>query len=453
MKRWALLAMLPLLGWAGERDDYARQWPLSLSREDGGAYRVVLDREVYRSIHAPALEDLEVFNAEGAAVPAALFAAEQPLAQAARRVALPWFPLPAAVASPGAEVDLSVISQRDAAGTVLRVETRRAQGSPSSAARSPSAFLVDASQLREPILALALDWEADGPALDLGYRVEGSDDLRRWRVLDPDARLIDLARGGDRLRQQRIPVGVQVRYLRLIPLRDVPAPVLTAMHAEIQAPPVVADWAWETLAGRRVAEQGRVYFEFDLQGRFPVERIDLDLAGNDAVEWTLSSRDSPSVPWRHRTGPWVAYRLQGEAGGSRSAPQALAAPVRDRYWRLSPSQPSGEALPALRLGYRPEAVVFLAQGAPPYALAAGSAHARRVQAPIPRMLAALREQYGADWQPVPADLGPATELAGEAALQPAPAARDWKAWLLWSLLVAGAGLVAAFALTLLRRRS
>ncbi|MCW5581409.1 MAG: DUF3999 family protein, partial [Luteimonas sp.] len=42
-------------------------------------------------------------------------------------------------------------------------------------------------------------------------------------------------------------------------------------------------------------------------------------------------------------------------------------------------------------------------------------------------------------------------LAGESALQPAPQPRDWRSWLLWGLLVAGALLVAGFAFSLLRQ--
>ena len=37
---------------AASRDDYARQWPLTLGQEESGAYRVLLDEAVYRSASA-----------------------------------------------------------------------------------------------------------------------------------------------------------------------------------------------------------------------------------------------------------------------------------------------------------------------------------------------------------------------------------------------------------------
>ena len=91
--------------------------------------------------------------------------------------------------------------------------------------------------------------------------------------------------------------------------------------------------------------------------------------------------------------------------------------------------------------------MFLAQGPAPYVLAAGSMRAQRANAPIPQLVAELRRQRGAGWQPSPAYLGAIKPLAGEAALQPV---RDWKSWLLWAVLASGAVVVAGFAFSLLR---
>ena len=105
----------------------------------------------------------------------------------------------------------------------------------------------------------------------------------------------------------------------------------------------------------------------------------------------------------------------------------------------------------MKLGYRPEVVVFLAQGTPPYALVAGSARAVRGDAPLPRLVDAMRASKGEDWQPMPATLGLPTDLAGRAALERPTTPEDWKRWLLWILLVVGAAIVAGFAITLLRK--
>lgn len=450
----AALVLLPAFAFAAGRDDYARQWPLVLQNDDAGAYRVILDREVYRSATSQALRDVAVFNRDDQPVPAALFGPEQPLAQIARQVELPWFPLPPGEALPAQ--DIAVISERDADGRVRRVETRLADAA-QAPTRPANAWLIDASAVREPIVALLLEWPqadaANGAAIDVAYRVDGSDDLRDWRSLQPHVQLLDLARDGRRLRQRRIALQGGAKYLRLSPLRADAALPLSGVHAEFAASATAPDWQWESVRGRVVEERGKTYHDFIVDGRFPFARVDVDTAGNDANEWTLQSRDSEDAPWITRAGPWVAFRIgasqaAGQGNRDRSPPQDLGGVVRDRHWRLASRSPTSDA-PTLRLGYRPEVVVFLAQGKPPYALAAGSARAMRADAPLPQLVEAIRTQRGSEWQPASATLGAAQTLAGERALTPT---RDWTAWLLWSLLVAGALTVAAIALSLLRGR-
>ena len=447
MKRLlACFVLLPLAAFAAARDDYARQWLLTLQDADVGAYRVTLDREVYRSVQSPELRDVDVIDGSGAPVSAALFAAGQSLAQPPRHVVLPWFPLPAGRAAQAQ--DLTVISERDTDGNVLRIEARGSTG-PQAPGIGADAWLVDTGALHEDIVALELDWNPPAGGLDVAYRVEGSDDLRSWRVLQPQAQLLDLVRDGNHLRQPRIPLDGSARYLRLVPNGGGVPPALTAVRAEMAPTTVGLPWSWETLSGRVIVEHGSTTYLYTLDGRFPIERADVALPGNSASEWTLQSRDADDAPWQPRAGPWVAYRI-GAAGADRSATQALGGVTRDRYWRLSSRTPGG-TVPTLRLGYRPEVVIFVAQGPAPYALVAGSARAGRAQAPVAELVDALRMQHGIDWQPASASLAAPAVLAGAQALVPASAPRDWKSWLLWSVLVAGVLVVAAFASSLLRR--
>lgn len=451
MKRACLLALFPLIAFAAVRDDYARQWPLTLQDDAAGAYRVTLDREVYRSARMPSLRDVGVVNADGVSVPSALFAASQPLAQGPRYLDLPWFPLPSGTAAQAQ--DIAVISERAADGSVRRVETR-VSGSPAVTAQAANAWLIDASRVRESLVALELSWSPVPAALDATYRVEGSDDLRTWRALQSQVQLLDLVRDGQRLQQRRIPLDGSAKYLRLLPADNSATLPLIGVRAALAPSPASLAWTWETLSTNARSEgigseQGVTYYEFALQGRFPIARVDIALDGNNAAEWTLQSRDAEDTAWQTRAGPWVAFQVGGDAL-NRSAAQALTGVVRDRQWRLSSSTPTG-VVPTLRLGYRPEVVVFVAQGEPPFALVAGSARAQRGDAPMSQLIDVLRARHGADWQPASATLAAPQMLSGDAAYVPAPMERDWKAWLLWALLVGGALVVAGFAFSLLRK--
>lgn len=431
MKPWlALLLLLPATAMAKDlRGDYVRQWPLALPADQAGAYQVALDEAVYRTAADPALRDVQVLDAAGTPLPAALLL--PPTDTAPRLQALPLFVLPPA-ASGGQP--LEVVAERDASGAVQRIQTRST--APSD---GPPAWLLDASAIDAPLQAVRLQWPS--AQVQAQVRVEASDDLRSWTTVQAAAALVQLDNGQQQLAQRRIPLEVRARYLRITALSP-GLPALSAAQAELapahaQAPP---DW---------LAPEGRPQdggFAFASGGRFPVALADVAVAGNDAIQWVVQSRDAEDAPWTTRAGPWLAFRVG--PGGAHSEPQAFP-PTRDRYWRLLPASGAAPATPPqLRLGWRPEHLLFVAGGQGPYALAAGSVRALRADAPLQPMLDSLARAHGPDWQPPPATLGTqATELAGAAALQPP---RDWTGWLLWGVLILGALVVAGFAFSLLR---
>lgn len=448
MKTWMglLLALLvaPAAAHAQEhRQQYVEQWPLSLSSAQSGAYRITLEPQIYRRAWSPRLADVQVYNAAGQALPSALLAPDQPLAQPPVQRELPWFVLPPLDAR--SRNDLQLLTERDSDGRVRRVEARL--GASGGTAQS-AGWLIDASVLgQQPLAAVVLDWETPGQPLQATVQVDASDDLRSWQQVDAQLPLVDLQRAGKRLLQRRIGVDRSVRYLRVLPNQGQTLPVLRGVLAEL--PPAAATIPWEWVALQPVT-QGSGSFEFTLDGRYPVSRLDVSTRENSLVQWTAFSRDDPAADWQRRTAPWVAYQLQAGTGSrQQSAPQSLSGMTRDRYWKLVADPATTPAVPVLRVGYQPEVLVFLSQGAAPYALAVGSATAVRQEAPVGVLIEDLRQRNGPAWQPTLARFeGPAEPLAGDAALQ---VPRDWKRWLLWALLVLGVLVVGWLALSVLRQ--
>ena len=450
MRRLALIAsvaLLPLVAFAGTRDDYAQQWPLTLGQEDAGAYRVVLNRTVYQQLQSPTLKDLVVVNADGGEMAASLFDAEQPLAKPANTVDVPSFPLPSSTSQ---SRDIASISEIAADGSLRRV----VMSDTGTAAEAPgNEYVIDTSRLHEPVQALRIAWAAGQAPFDRPYRVTASDDLKSWRIVQEEGHLVELQNNGARIFENRIELdGVKAKYLRLEPVRkDQRTLALTKVTAEFAPAQVVQEWQWQEISGKRVVEKdGAVFFEYRVQGRFPFERADVTLPGNSSNEWMLKSRDNEESEWQFAAAPWMAFQLEGSVS-NRSPPQTLQQLNRDHYWRLIPKNNASETAPTLRLGYRPEVLVFLAQGKAPYALLAGSARGQRAESPLPQLVDALRAQRGQGWQPASATLGDMQPLAGATALTPAPVKRDWKARLLWALLVGGALIVAGFAFSLLKK--
>lgn len=430
MKSIAVL-MLSLLAAqaAAAPAEYATQWPVELAQPAAGAHAVTLPPEVYRAVQRPDLRDLDVLDARGEPVPADVLG---PMGvRTLRQVPARWYTLP----SPGgADSDWNVIADLDGEGRLRGLRSTRAALS----VPGNGTLLIDAGELtrargREPTLqAVVLRWDA-GDGFDRAYRLEGSDDFEHWRVLGR-GRLVDARQDGRRLLRDRLAAEASTpltRYLRVVPeAADVALPALRGVDLELSGHAMPAP-TWLRLEARG---QGRS-FEFVLPGRFPARWIDLDVGGNDARRWRVQSRDGDG-DWIDRVDGWVAYRI----GTRRSPPQAFTQAVRDRHWRLV-AQTDGPP-PALRLGYVPERLVFLAAGTGPYTVVAGSALAQRAVGPVSAVV---------DAGPTPpvARLGAAITRSGQAALE---RPSDWKTWSLWAVLGLGVLLVAGFALRLLRER-
>ncbi len=451
IKRLLVLALLPLSAQASA--DFAQQWPLQLQQADAGAYRVPLDAAVYQAAHWRDLRDVRVIDADGTPVASTVYAATTPLGGAVRTAPLQWFALPAGSAA--GDDDLSVVVQRDASGKVVSIRNSVA---PRADAGAPDPiWLIDLGEEAGKLRRLLVDWSDTAATLDLGYRLEGSDDLRGWQVLDPQVRLVQLRNQGNELRSNSIKVESGLRYLRLVPLQRTGAPQLLGLRGEFADAVEISDWQWQALQAA-AGGNGKDGYLYRLHGRFPVQRLDVVMPPNSAVSWTVSSRDQDRVraddgepAWQVLTSGWNAWNLSEAGKQQRSPPLETSGIVDDRQWRLQ-AEPGAipAAPPVLRLGYRPGSIVFLAQGRAPYLLVAGSADEGKAQAALDPMLAALRARNGAQWQPAAASLGAMAQRAGDAAYQPAPEPRDWKNIVLWVVLVLGALAVTGFALSLMR---
>lgn len=436
----ALLCALACAAAAAADDAFVAQWPLTLSTADAGAYRVELDPAVYATTVSPGLRDLVVVNGEGRQVPALLQAA--PTAAPRRQTrALAWFPLPDSAARAGS--DIAAISELDPDGRL-----RRIQWQPARVDAPPAALLIDTGAADVPLQALVLDWGVAEAPFERAMRVEGSDDLRDWRPLPAGGRLLDLRRGDERLVERRISFDgpPHMRYLRLSPGAGAGTmPAIRTLVGESFAAADAPALQWQTLAPSGTDDEGTVY---GLDARLPVTHVDLDVSGNVTGRWSLSVREGNDDAWRTVASDWLVYRVGGN-GAMRTPPRPLEATRRARQWRLVAETPQTAPAPKLRLGYRPEQLVFVAEGAPPFSLRAGSARATRIDAPVAPLLADLRARSGGDWQPAVATPGARTTLAGDAALT-AERSRDWGTWLLWGVLLLSVALVGGFALSLLR---
>ena len=433
MKRLAaLVACAALAASAQSFDDFRDHAPIALPAK-APLYRIALPEAAYRDTR-PDLGDVRVFNARGEPVPIALATEPEPAREALPPVRLAVFPLASLAPQPMA----SRLKVQLADGTWLAID---ADARAAVAERRVAAYLLDASALKAPMHALLLDWEVLPTQEVIRVRVEGSDDLREWRLLAGPTSLVRTQQDGRKLEQPRVPLAAaRAKYLRLACL-DAPF-TLKSVFAEFEERASPADLAVKRVEGASGARPGEAVY--DLGGRLPVEGVRVIPAdANAVIAANLFVRDGADG-----TPSWVAqstfYRLTRD-GGEIESPATHIRPRAARYWivRADPDKGGfGATLPQLEVRWRAAQIVFVARGDEPFTLAFGNRAAKSALLPVSSMLPAYEPH--AEMKLPAAAVGAVTRTAS---------ARDhWPEWMqdvspkklaLWLVLI-GAVLLLAF---------
>ncbi|MEZ5558100.1 MAG: DUF3999 family protein [Pseudomonadales bacterium] len=412
--------------------DFARGRTLLVG--DAPVQRVDLPQDVYEWVVRADLGDLRVFNGAGEEVPYAL-RRPRPGRASGEWIDVPLFTLPAAdPSSAAAAVDIELGSD----GTVVAVRGAATPGT------TRSDYLLDLSQVQDGDLELALTWVPAAANVVAHVRIDGSDDLDVWHPVVASATLAALQTAGHEVVLNRVLLGSTGHdYLRLRQLDGAEPMVVSAARVRQQA--AQTPWRqWKALAAEPV-EGG---YEFDAGGSFPVDRFAPALATPSyLLDCRVFSRARPTDRWLD-LGNHVFYRAMVE-GNAVSSDPAVAQRTGDRYWRVVPSDPAQPA-PTLSVGWVPDELVFLKQGAAPFTLAYGQADIAGRQWPVEEL--AKRLDGSADLADLPqASLGAPQMLGGPERLNAAARAIDWRTLLLWGLLAAGVLLIGTLALRLARQ--
>lgn len=439
-------------------DDYAYAWPLQASG-DNAAWQIDLTPEVYAAVRSADLRDVEVVNAAGESVPMALQKTRYTTA-APNDVELPAFDLPRLAGMSANNDNLQVLIERDVNGHLRQLDARVLGDEPDPRPLAAVRHLIlDARALKDAALdSLWLSWDEGSDPVTAQFNVSGSDDLQQWRVLNASANVLAMQQNGNSLSRREIALnGAHARFLQLRRLDNgAPLPNLH-VHARTLTPstPVQPARVWvDARLQAATSDRRPPGFDYELPAPLAVEALKLDLASdNSLARVQVRSRVAASEDakaWQTRA-EFTAFRLRLDDNAVDNDEVAVTMNDRAREWRIEPATPLDSA-PNLRVAYRPDRFVFLAQGAGPYRLVAGSARAKRGDYPVDAALATMRSKFGADWQPPLATLGARMTLRGDAAYRAAAPAlsRDWKTWLLWSVLIGAAVLIGGMAISLLR---
>jgi uncharacterized protein DUF3999 len=439
--RLSPLVLIMLFGVSGtlaaqaSRTDFVRGIDI---RTDGGGslYRVLLPDDVYDTSTRADLADMRVLNAAGDAVPHTLRQVPRTVGPDAEWRNVPSFAMAEAPSGSPARTHVKI----GADGAVLEVTKDR------SAARATTAYLIDASGVKEPLAKIGLTWDAaPGVTFLASVTVSASDDLNAWRTVVSSSAIAQLQRDTFTLTQNEIALpGERAKYLRVSWPRELAAVTLKSVRVQPRTEATEREIRWRTLTTERFGPSGDA--QYDTKAFLPVEYVDIEFVDpTDAASVTIRSRAEATSPWvtRH-TG--LFYVLQ-EANGSIHNPYAHIVRASERYWDVETTREGGwkpNRAPRLKVGWHPHELLFVAQGSAPYTLAYGSARVGPADAPVDQLLSTLN-QRARETQVRSATLGDRRTLGGADALKPAPTPVPWKQIVLWAVLIVSVATLALVA--------
>jgi hypothetical protein len=431
------------------RDEYAFGFSLTLAG-DSEFFAAAVPLEVYRSVADTGLRDAGVYNAAGQPVPRIF---EHPAEPESRELAMPLGIVPLYGDQASEPDQLRLLLRRDADGTVLELDAAElaAQAGPGSTGeRALTAYIVDARDIEQRLEALSFSWPPRLGGFIGAATVEDSNDLRQWRPLGA-ATLAELGHELTEIRQDRVELLHRPADFIRITWAGMPGDFsLAGVDGLYSGDGESVQRQWATLDPVAV-ETGEQAYLFDLGGFPPVDRVNLLLPDeNVVVRADILYREPDGDRWRHaETG--LFYHIKRQGNEVRSEPAAVRN-IRAAHWRVRINRGATAGPVQLQLGWRPDRLLFVAQGRPPFELVTGRAADRIDQYPQQAVLGdtAIFEMLRGSGVAGDGTIGPRFAIAGAGQLSLAPAG-TWRRALLWAGLSAAVLLVGWLTWSLARQ--
>lgn len=431
-------------GEPAEMKDYAWGFPIQLEG-DSSFYSVRLPLAVNQSVGDPQLRDAGVYNGQGRPVPRVFAPARDGFEEHELRRWLPILPLFANELDENEIVEFLLSRNGDQTTWQFRLDGASKQ----PPEKKLTAYIVDTRKLDDAIEALDLEWTSAGDGFIGEVTVEASDDLRKWRFVG-SAAIADLRENSSVVIQRRVKLDkLKEEFLR-IRWEDLPDnwrlsgldAVYKTSTARVAREPLRLD---PTSVD---PEDGGLVFDI---GAAPlIDRLQVLLTErNVVVGATIYSWSEPSGRWQRMING--TFHNVGRNDRTVVSEPVAIGPLRTSRLKVLVERGQKDAPMQLEVGWRPDTLLFLAQGTAPYTLAAGRAEDLEQGFPQQRIfgvdaISVLAEKNGDSGT---ATLGARYALGGKMLRSDAPA-WNWSRFALWTGLALGVLFVGFMAFRILR---
>ena len=431
------------------RNDYAYGFGME-THGDSEFFGAPVPIAVYQSVTDSRMRDAGVYNADGQPVPRIFEQPEVKNNDIERELELSLIALYGEQATQPEQLRILLHQTDD--GTTLEVNDAKHTGvaAVGQADDFPlAAYIVDTRNLDQDIKTLEFTWPPQSKGMIGRVRVEDSNDLQNWRKVG-SATLAELRVEDTSIEQRRVELSRDVRdYLR-ITWQSMPdtwrLDDVTGIYAEKGTP---AERDWITLEAVVDENTEREYL-FNAGGFPPVDRVSVLLPDeNIVVRASIFYRLNGQAGWR-LSHDAIFYNITRQDNTLQSSPVTVDI-QRAAEWKVRIDSGVSTGPLRLKLGWRPDHLIFLAQGTPPFELLAGRAKDKLDNYPQQRMLgdSAIFKMLRDTGREGIATLGDRYTVAGQQSLE-IPAKSIWKTLLLWAGLSGAIGLVGWLVFSLSR---
>lgn len=366
MNRLILLALLiPILVFADKPLIPANfAYSSTLSDTDNSLREVTLPISILEQIQRKDFGDLRVFNAQGQEVPHQFRLATR--GNQSTKATLNFYPFDRKQASNPAVIHIEILQNNSKQAINVESDQQNQQAS------NEYQYIAENKNTSLSLCELDLDWDQPESNMILPLKIEGSNDLQNWSTLNRSANLTKFDYAGSKLIHSKINIRCNKHaYLRLTWIKPEPGLKLKQITATYKQKKQSV--LQQKIIGKPdYSDDGNWYFKIATIA--PVTQLEL-IPPTDGLLYKgrLYSRPDETSQWRYQR-DISQYQLKISGTMLSSSPLMLN-PNNDSYWKIeldSSKQLRHEQLPDIKLGWRQQKLIFLAQGEAPFMLAYGN---------------------------------------------------------------------------------
>ena len=449
---------------AGSAAGYSHAISVSVHK-DSGLAALRLPQQVYLGSQSPALDDLRVFDRNGAAVPFALVAPPVQTRTTVTDLPVRVFPLKSIAATAGDAAGARLDIRTDGSGRLLSVASGPAS-SAASAQESLSNLILeieggkDARGATPAISALRFEIPPGTRNYSAQLWLETSKDLQQWEPAGA-AELSWLSNAdAETLSNSRMTLQpARFRYARISWRSGTPL-VFARIVAE-SASTAEAGPPLDTIILQPTLAKNGTDLMYRSSIAIPTERVGMQFdAANAVFPVTLGRYEQLPSRHRRRQPAWqfvpvlntTFYRIS-QPGMERKSGDAPIEETHTETW-VAKTQHASAVQPALRVSWTPSTLLLLANGNGPYRLAFGRSGAEPAALQPAQIAPGFSAEELRALPQAQAALPEAEAPSSTAPLSPArppDSGATQRTAILWASLLAGLALLAYFARTLLRQ--